>query len=308
MDNQFQDKCTVGVIIPTLNAISKINRCLEPIVMSNINIEKILVADSMSNDQTVKCAKSIGVEVVIIEKGKFNHGTTRELARKQMGTEIVIYLTQDALLHSNETLHKLIEPILTNEAVVTYARQIPNDGAGILERFTREFNYGDKPQLKSLEDVDHYGVHTFFCSNSCAAWLNSALDEIGGFKHTLTNEDYFACAELLLRGYKVAYVPEAIVIHSHNYTLKQEFQRYFDTGYVRAERPYIQELVGKAEKLGTSFFYSLLERLWKEQPILIPYAFIQTTIKWLGYKIGFFSLNLPMWLKRLLSGQKYYWD
>lgn len=41
----------------------------------------------------------------------------------------------------------------------------------------------------------------------------------------------FMAARMIQAGYKIAYCAEASVRHSHNYTPKQEFQRYFDTGY-----------------------------------------------------------------------------
>jgi len=124
----------------------------------------------------------------------------------------------------------------------------------------------------------------------------------------LTNEDYFAVADLLQKDYKIAYVADAIVKHSHRYTLWQEFQRYFDTGYVRSENPIIQTLVGQAEARGVGFVSALLKRVWQESLILIPYAIIQSLMKWLGYRIGFYGVLLPVCLRKKMSQQSYYWN
>jgi rhamnosyltransferase len=196
---------------------------------------------------------------------------------------------------------------LQGEAAVTYARQLPRAGADVLEAFPREFNYPRESNLRSLADVDLHGVYTFFCSDSCAAYLSSSLTDIGGFKPTLTNEDYFAVAAILRAGGKIKYVSESCVEHSHRYTLVDEFKRYFDTGYVRAENPWVNRLAGAAEGRGASFFSELLGRLVRESPLLLPYAVVQTGVKWLGYRVGFYSLNAPRWWKRALSGQAYYW-
>ena len=225
-----------------------------------------------------------------------------------MQTEIVVFFTHDAIPLSRGLVKSLIKPIIKGKAAVSYARQIPRPGSTIFESFPREFNYGEQYQLRSKSDINTYGVYTFFCSNSCAAWSNIALDEVGGFSPTLTNEDYITCAKLLMNKYKVAYVPEAVVTHSHDYTLKQEFQRMYDTGYVRSERLWIQELVGSANKRGSIYFQKLIIKLWRESPLLIPYAIIQTLVKLLGYKIGFRSLKFPEYFKKFFSGQKYYWD
>ncbi len=44
------------------------------------------------------------------------------------------------------------------------------------------------------------------------------------------------------------------------------------TGYVRAERPWVQDLVGAAESRGQAFFLELIKRLARSSPHLIPYA------------------------------------
>jgi len=57
--------------------------------------------------------------------------------------------------------------------------------------------------------------------------------------------------------------------------LREEFRRYYDTGYVRAQYPIIKQLVGQAEKRGVGFLMVLLKQLWQEKPLLIPYAILQ---------------------------------
>lgn len=293
------------IIILTLNSEFKIKKILNKI---DFNKYTVLVVDSTSVDSTVSIIQEYPCRLEIIPQTEFNHGATREASRKIINSEITVFLTDDAIPLNNSTIEHLISPILKGEAAVSYARQIPREGANLFESFPREYNYGNEFQLRSMEDINKYGVHTFFTSNSCAAWSNQALDSIGGFKTTLTNEDYFACAELLKKGYKVAYVPKAVVSHSHKYSLKEEFQRMYDTGYVRAERPWVQKIVGSANKTGSKYFQQLIIRLWRDNFLLIPYAFIQTVAKFSGYTIGFFSLKAPKWFKRLCSGQKYYWN
>lgn len=297
---------SVCLVIPTWNAEGFFIR--SPWLADIIKTTPTLIIDSSSCDATIDLASSLGADVLVIPQADFNHGATREWARKHIDTDIVVFLTQDAIPTSSNLVETLVEPLLCDESIaVSYSRQIPQDEADIFEAFPRIYNYGKEPQIRSIEDIAKYGVYTFFCSNSCAAWKNAALDAIGGFKSVLTNEDYFAVAELLQLGYKIAYVPEAVVKHSHKYTLWQEFQRYFDTGYVRAENPIIQQLVGHAESRGVGFMSKLIEYLWKHKPLLIPYAVLQSCVKWLGYRIGFFGKYLPLIIRRRLSQQVYYW-
>ena len=295
---------TIGLIIPTYNAESTIDSLIGKIEAFQ-NPPKILVIDSSSTDSTVENLRRHAIDVIVIAKSDFNHGATREFARKQLNTDLVVFLTQDAVPVNSNLVENLIAPLLENDDIaVSYGRQMAHDGADILEKFPREYNYGAKPQIRSLKDVCEYGVYTFFC----AAYKNAALDEIGGFKAVLTNEDYFAVAGLLLKGYKIAYVPDAIVKHSHRYSLWQEFQRYFDTGYARAETPVIQQLVGQAEARGIGYVSALLMKLGRQRPILIPYALTQSLMKWLGYRAGFYGKYFPLWLVKRLSQQSYYWS
>jgi len=295
----------ISIIILTLNGEKYIESILNRI---NSNRFKIIIIDSSSTDSTVAICKQFACVIKVVPRADFNHGATREFARNITKSKIVIFFTQDALPVNANIIEELIKPIIEGKSHVSYASQIPREDASIIESFPRNYNYGKDLQIRSIADLEKYGVYTFFCSNSCAAWSNKALNDIGGFKPTLTNEDYFACAELLQKGYKVAYVPTAIVTHSHKYSLKEEFQRMYDTGYVRAERPWIQELVGSANKRGSIYFQKLIVKLWTETPLLIPYAIIQTATKLLGYKIGFMSLKFPKYFKKFFSGQKYYWD
>ncbi|MBE0471490.1 MAG: glycosyltransferase [Methyloprofundus sp.] len=301
------NKLSVGLIIPTKNAQAALGNVLN--ILKNSTLEfTTLIIDSSSDDQTVSIANKHNAKVIIIPQADFNHGATREYARKQLVTDIVVYLTQDAIPASADLVANLVKPLIEqDDVVVSYGRQVAQEGADIFEAFPRDYNYPDESQVRGIKDIDQYGVYTFFCSNSCAAYKNAALDEIGGFKSVLTNEDYFAVADLLQKGYKIAYAADAVVKHSHRYSLWQEFQRYFDTGYVRAENPVIQMLVGQAESRGVGFVNALLKRVWQENSLLIPYAVVQSLMKWFGYRIGFYGELLPIWLRKKLSQQCYYW-
>jgi rhamnosyltransferase len=260
-----------------------------------------------SSDRTCKIASQFdGVSIHVIDQKDFNHGATRELARSILGTDIVVFLTQD-VLPSPGFLQPLIEPILNGRAVATYARQVPHEGAGFFEAFPRYFNYPVESHCRTIEDAKEFGVYTFFCSDSASAYCSQAVSSIGGIQPVLTNEDYFTVARLLVDGGAVCYVAESVVQHSHRYTIIQEFQRYFDTGYVRGQEAWVQQLVGNAESRGSDFVTAMFKELVSSRPHLLPYAIFQTFAKWIGYRIGFHGSKLPLPLKIRFSSQKYFW-
>ncbi len=297
---------SVGVVVVTYNARSCLRRCLEPIQRSALR-PKILVIDSSSSDGTADLARELGADVHVIPKNEFNHGITREIGRRMLGTDIAVMVTQDISPIGSDMIETLVEPILSGKASIAFARQLPHDGAGFFEAFPRRFNYPPENEIRGLEDIGRLGSMTYFCSDSCCSWSNAALDSIGGFRKTLTMEDTIATAMLLQAGHRIAYVGNAAVMHSHHYTLKQEFCRYFDTGIVRAQWRSLFALGKSDEERGKTFFSSMLRELAETDPAKIPYAVLSAAAKYLGYKIGYYGRGLPLWLKIRLSAQSFYW-
>lgn len=269
---------------------------------------KLLVVNSSSNDGTVELAKQMGADVLVVPRHRFNHGTTREIARRVLGTDIVVMVTPDATALDTDLLAKLVRPIVDARASAAYARQIPRDAAGFFEAFPRHFNYPNASRLRSLADLPALGPQTFFCSNVCAAWSNAALDSIGGFAPTLSLEDTIAAAKLLRAGHRIAYCADAVVEHSHEYSLAQEFRRHFDTGYVRSEHRQILLSHGGDERRGAGYASAMLMQLLRRRAHAIPYAVAHLAGKYLGYRLGFHGHRLPLWLKRRVSAQDFYWQ
>jgi len=298
---------SIGVVVITHRAKRHLPRCLPPLIDSPLK-PRVLVVNSSSNDGTVEEAERLGAETLVIPRQDFNHGQTRERARRHLDTDFVCMVTPDAYAEDERVLGTLLEPVRTGRAAVSYARQIPHEGASFLEAFPRGFNYPTSSEIRSIEDAKRYGIYTIFCSNAFAAYRNSALDEIGGFRSVLTHEDQFAVAELLRHGHRVAYVAEAVVNHSHAYKLRDEFRRYFDAGYTRSLHAHLTRAIGSDHGHGTTFTRALIKRIVAERPLLLPYAMLNTGMKWVGYQLGANSKRAPNWLKKMCSGQDYYWS
>jgi rhamnosyltransferase len=280
--------------------------CLPPLLASPLK-PRVLVVNSSSNDGTVELAEEMGAETLVVPRRSFNHGMTRERARQALGTDIVVMITPDAYATSADMIGHLVAPIVDGTAAVTYARQIPHIGADFFEAFPREFNYPDASEIRSIADLPRYGTYTYYSSNSCSAWDNASLDEIGGFKISLVSEDWIAVAKLLRRGASVAYVADAVVHHSHTYTLTQEFKRMFDTGYEWYWQRHLLLDGTSANERGKLFLKAMLCRLRKERPMAIPYAIVQTAAKFIGFKMGLIGHRLPLSWVKSLSSQDFYW-
>ena len=303
---------SISIIIPTYNASKYLSALLQRIKESILKEKtEILIIDSSSTDNTIEIARSFNTKIITIPKHKFDHGGTRTNAGKIAKGEILIYLTQDALPSDKYAIRNLIIPFYKDEKIsVTFGRQLPHSDATPFAKHLRIFNYPDKSYVRSLQDKERYGLKTCFCSNSFAAYRKSALEKIGWFKNGLiVSEDSYAVAKMILKGYKVAYVSEAMVYHSHNYTLFQEVKRYFDIGVFHRNEKWIKDIFGCATKQGKKYVISELKFLLRNHYYhLVPEFVIRNFFKYLGYKLGYNYRLLPLKLIKRLSFHTDWWQ
>lgn len=300
--------CT-ALVLPTLNAESHWQTWLDSFQKQTFKPDKVLVVDSSSSDQTPNLARQAGFQVHTIDRADFDHGGTRQLAANLLGdADVLIYMTQDAILATPDSLHQLVTAFNNPKIGVAYGRQLPNADAKPIGTHARLFNYSSQSEVRSKADIPVKRFKTAFCSDSFAAYRRSALEAVGGFPlKVVFGEDVVTTTKLLLNDWSVAYVAEAQVYHSHDYTILQEFKRFFDIGTFHSHNPWMLEVLGKAEGEGLKFLKSELSYLWKHAPMYLPSALVRTFVKYVAYKLGRFSPNLPTSLNSALTlNQGYY--
>lgn len=279
----------VSIIVPTYNVGAEFKKFAEMVKKQTANIKKVLVIDSSSTDQTADIAKSFGFDVEIIAKSDFGHGKTRQYALDKITTEIVVFLTQDALLYDEFVVENLVKCLTSDDKIAAvYGRQIPYHDTGILGRFARLYNYPEISKINTFEDRKIKGIKTAFLSDSFAAYKKSLLMKIGGFpKHVNFGEDTYVAAKFLMNGYKTAYCAEAKVYHSHDYTLLQEYKRNNEIGKFHKQEEWLLDTFGKAEGEGLKFVMNEAKYLVRNGKFYyLPVAFLHNVVKYLGYKFG----------------------
>lgn len=298
-----------AVCVPTLNPGPGFATWLET-TRGALNGARLVVVDSSSDDETTALARAAGAEVVIIERTEFDHGGTRSRILHHLNdVEVVIFLTQDALPYGTGSLTQLARCFTNGKVGAAFGRQLPHDDATLIAAHARLFNYPSTSRLVSLRDTARLGIKAAFLSNSFAAYRRSAMMEIGGFaENVILSEDMLAGARLLKAGWSLAYCAEACVKHSHNYSLMEEFRRYFDIGVFHCREPWLREWLGSAEGEGARFVRSELGYLLKRAPWRIPEAGLRTLLKYAGYRLGTMEGKLPLRLKRSVSMHRHYWS
>lgn len=299
----------IGLIVPTLNAGAEWHDWLNRVKKQTLELDRIIVIDSSSNDSTADLSREAGCEVRVILRSDFNHGTTRQMGADLLADmDIIIYMTQDALLSDSFALERLVVPFEDLSVAATYGRQLPHIDAGSIGSHARLFNYPNRSTVRDISDADKFGIKVAFISNSFSAYRRIMLNEIGGFpKDNIFGEDTYVAAKLLLNNKKIAYCADALVRHSHDYSFRQDFRRCFDIGVFHSRESWILQKFGRAEGEGKKFVFSEINYLLKNTPWMIPSAFLRSFLKYFGYKMGLREKRIPLFLKLRLSMHRGYW-
>lgn len=195
---------------------------------------EVVAVDSGSTDGTVEFLRSRVDALAEVDAAVFNHGTTRNLGVERGRGELVVLLVQDAVPASDRWLAALTHPLLEDPTVAgTYARQVPRADASGLTRYyhahwlaasfePRVSRVAGRAAFEALPPLERYRVAVF--DNVCSCIRRSVWRRFP-FRPTPIAEDLVWAREVLLAGFGLAYVPEAVVEHSHERSVRYEFTR-----------------------------------------------------------------------------------
>lgn len=298
------------VIIPIYKPDQKFCKLLDMLKKQrNIDFDVYIIDSGSDRADYESHLEGLDYQITKITPKIFNHGGTRRAAAQKYAMyPFLIYMTQDAVPADEFALSRLIEVFNDKDVGCAYGRQLPNHDASVLGAHARLFNYPAKSQVKSLSDAEKIGIKAAFISDTFAAYRTSALKEVDWFpENVILSEDTYVAAKMLMAGWKSVYCAEACVYHSHDYSIWQEFKRYFDTGVFHAREPWIRKQFGQAEGEGKRFVVSEIYYLLNHKPILLPSMVIRDGMKFLGYRLGIMETQIPKRLKRQFSMNKKYW-
>jgi rhamnosyltransferase len=287
-------KIKTSIVILTKNNGKTIGKVLQQIYAQNINDDfEIIVVDSGSNDQTLEKLSQYSVRLYTIHPGDFGHAQTRNLASQYAKGDYLVYLSADAIPANENWLENLVEK-LANE------RQIPYQDTPPMERFFIQKNYP--------ATIDNSYSNTGFIMNAFFSNVNSAIkrsvwEKIQFNEKLIISEDHDWAKKAEDLGYKILYIPDACVFHSHNYGLLQVFKRYFDSGVSFSQMCLKPDVL----RNGFGYFIDELRYVGRESIIKIPYALCYDLSKFIGFKLGINHRWLPKCMKVHLSMHSYFW-
>ncbi len=305
-----ESKKVVDVIVPTYKPDDTFVLLIKRLLKQSYPIHEIHVIDTETGVFPKEITNlSEKIRISKIKPEEFDHGGTRHKGAMESHAEIVVYMTQDAIPANEYVIEELIHPFADEKIAATYGRQLPNADCRIIERYTRAFNYPEESKVKSIADLETMGIKTYFCSDVCAAYRKSVYESLDGFEEkTIFNEDMIMAAKIIQSGGCVKYVAEAKVIHSHNYSCKQQFHRNFDLAVSQVEHPEVFQSL-KSESEGVRLVKKTAMHLLKiRKPWLIPELILQSGFKYMGYCVGKKYQKLPMWMIKCCTMSPRYWQ
>lgn len=248
------------------------------------------------------------LSVYHVTKEDFDHGATRHAGILKSDADVCVFLTDDALPGDRRMLERLCGALEGEDIAAAYGRQLPDRDCGVIERYTRSFNYPEESRVKRREDLPVLGIKTYFCSNVCAAYKRKLYLSLGGFvRRTIFNEDMIFAAKAMENGYAVAYAADARVIHSHNYSGVQQFRRNFDLAVSQADHPEVFSGL-KSEGEGIRLVKQTAGYLVHEgKAYLIPKLIYMSGCKYMGFLLGKRYQKLPKKAVLWCTMNRNYW-
>ena len=214
----------VSIVIRSHNDVEFISDTLKELLAQDFQDYEIVSCDDASTDGTAETIASFP-NVIRLERpeGRYVPGKTLNHAIQKCRGEIVVFNNADAVPCRHDYLVQLLAPMMADASVVAvYGNQLPRDDAQALVRKDSERAFGDGR-------ISANWLNFFSLASSAIrrrALLDFPFDE--GIQYS---EDVVWAWRSRKRGEKIVYCPEAMVKHSHNYTIRQLRVRFYNEGF-----------------------------------------------------------------------------
>jgi rhamnosyltransferase len=230
----------ISIILPVKNGAAKLRELLPRFLAQRSRDQiEIVAVDSASTDDSVDTLRQAGATVVAIDPQYFNHGLTRNLATKYARGSVFVFLNQSTLPADELWLANLVAPFDKEPSLAgVCGRVLPRHDADLLTHKDINQNENAKPErsvraitnLAEYQALSHDALRQFVNFHTLSAAIRADVFRRLPFRETNFAEDLMWGKDALEAGYKIAYEPSSVALHSHNYSFLEIFRRNFDDG------------------------------------------------------------------------------
>lgn len=246
----FHHKLKASVVIPTYNGGKLFREVIDRVAAQNTDFRyDILVVDSSSKDGTAQYVRDkLGSDRLhIIDKSQFQHGRTRNLAISMTEGEIAAVLTQDSMPADENWLARLVAGFDISPRIAgAIGRHRAYDEHNLLVARDLNVMFDRFADLGPVFELDR-GLPSFI-PRGCFDWRmimhfysdnNSAIRRAVWrelpYPDVEWGEDHIWAWEALKLGFAKVYVDNAVVLHSHDFSVSQQVAVSASEGKMFAE-------------------------------------------------------------------------
>lgn len=216
----------VSIVLRSFNEAWALRDTLPAIAAQSYRNWELIVFDSGSTDGSVELIKAAQPRHFIqLKPHEYRPGRVMNQGMQLARYDRVIFLNADATPQGSNWLAPLVLALADPRVAAVFGRQIPRPDC--TAPFARDYDRCFGPQRESTQ-WDH-----FF--SMVSSGLRRDVWTRRGFIETMQySEDDEYTRWCRAEGYRVAYAPESVVMHSHNYTPRQAFKRSFGEAWALA--------------------------------------------------------------------------
>jgi len=207
----------VSIIVRCYNEEKHIGRLLSGILAQDRSNVEVIIVDSGSDDATLSIASNYPVKIIRIEPKKFSFGYSLNKGCENSSGKYLVFASAHVYPVYRDWLDKLLQPLENIKIALCYGKQRGNNQTQYSERQIFQKWFPDDSCL------DQDGP---FCNNANAA-IRREIWESKKYNEDLTGlEDLDWAKRVMDSGYGISYISEAEVIHIHDESMKNIFNRY----------------------------------------------------------------------------------
>ena len=280
----------LDIVCPCFKNLEQIKSLVEHLkLQKDVEIKSMVFPLTLSGEevdnQIIDFLKENNIKYFTETKETFSHSLTREKAiRDYCSCKLVVLISQDVIFFDENALHNLVSKI-DDEFIYGFGRQICTNKS--IEKYIRKKNYPETSYTVSKEDIERMQLMAFFTSDAFSCINRDKFIELDGYQgyNVMFAEDMLYSKFLLDKGYKKIYVADAVVEHSHKYTLKQLYKRYYETGKFHAEIKVFDQY--KSTDSGMKLALYVLKEALKHFDIPVLFRWLpDMSARYLGMKKG----------------------
>ena len=208
---------TVSLIVRCFNEEAHIGRLLSGVLKQTCRPQQVVVVDSGSTDRTLSIASTFDVDVVSIAPEQFSFGHALNVGISAASSDVAVFASAHVYPVYDTWIERLVAPFDDERVALTYGRQQTPPGG----RFSEQ-----RLLSQWFPSQSTYPQRHPFCNNANAA-IRRAVWEKRQYDPQLTGlEDLDWAKSAIENGHTIAYVAEAPVVHVHDESAAQVFNRY----------------------------------------------------------------------------------